>query len=117
MTIEYRQKALEALAHYNITATEIELLRHNENLTYRVGNEYLLQIHEPTEGFSAEFFYDGVDRVEIYKSELDFQAYGTLWKSICRRLYEKVEKPPSSKGGGYKVLKVCTLYVAMHYSG
>ena len=56
MTIEYRQKALEALAHYNITATEIELLRHNENLTYRVGNEYLLQIHEPTEGFSAEFF-------------------------------------------------------------
>ena len=75
MTIEYRQKALEALAHYNITATEIELLRHNENLTYRVGNEYLLQIHEPTEGFSAEFFYDGVDRAEIYKSELDFQAY------------------------------------------
>ena len=98
MTIEYRQKALEALDHYNITATEIELLRHNENLTYRVGNEYLLQIHEPTERVSAEFFYDGVDRVEIYKSELDFQAYGTLWKSICRRLYEKVEKPPSSKG-------------------
>lgn len=46
----------EALAHYNITAPEIELLRHNENLTYRVGNEYLLQIHEPVEGFSAEFF-------------------------------------------------------------
>ena len=44
MTIEYRQKALEALAHYNISATEIELLRHNENPTYRVGNEYLLQI-------------------------------------------------------------------------
>lgn len=40
MTIEYRQKALEALAHYNITATEIELLRHNENLTYRVGNKW-----------------------------------------------------------------------------
>ena len=56
MTIEYRQAALEALAHYNITSTEVELLRHNENLTYRVGNEYLLQIHEPAEGFSAEFF-------------------------------------------------------------
>ena len=56
MTIEYRQKALEALAHYNITATEIELLRHNENLTYRVGNEYLLQIHEPAEGFQQSFF-------------------------------------------------------------
>ena len=56
MTTEYRQAALEALAHYNISATEIELLRHNENLTYRVGNEYLLQIHEPAGGFSAEFF-------------------------------------------------------------
>ena len=75
MTTEYRQAALEALAHYNISATEIELLRHNENLTYRVGNEYLLQIHEPAEGFSAEFFYDGVERFEIYKSELAFQAH------------------------------------------
>ena len=46
----------EALAHYNITLPEIELLRHNENLTYRVGNEYLLQIHEPVEGFSTDFF-------------------------------------------------------------
>ena len=50
----------EALAHYNITVPEIELLRHNENLTYRVGNEYLLQIHEPVEGFSTVFFYEGV---------------------------------------------------------
>ena len=48
----------EALAHYNITVPEIELLRHNENLTYRVGNEYLLQIHEPVEGFSTDFFYE-----------------------------------------------------------
>jgi hypothetical protein len=46
----------EELAHYNITVPEIELLRHNENLTYRVGNEYLLQIHEPVEGFSTDFF-------------------------------------------------------------
>ena len=65
----------EALAHYNIAALEIELLRHNENLTYRVGNDYLLQIHEPIEGFSAEFFYDGVERIEIYKAELAFQAH------------------------------------------
>ena len=65
MTTGYRQAALEALAHYNISATEIELLRHNENLTYRVGNEYLLQIHEPAEGGSAEFFYDGVERFEM----------------------------------------------------
>ena len=53
----------EALAFYNITASEIELLRHNENLTYRVGNEYLLQIHEPAEGFTAQF-------AEIYYSKM-----------------------------------------------
>jgi len=65
----------EALSHYNITASEIELLRHNENLTYRVGNDYLLQIHEPVDGFSAEFIYEGVERIEIYKTELAFLAY------------------------------------------
>ena len=65
----------EALSYYNITAPDAELLRHNENLTYRIGNEYLLQIHEPVEGFSAEFFYDGVERIEVYKSELAFQEH------------------------------------------
>ncbi len=65
----------EALSNYNINATKIELLRHNENLTYRVGNDYLLQIHKPAEGFTADFFYDGVERIEIYRSELAFQAH------------------------------------------
>ena len=65
----------EALANYNINASEIELLRHNENLTYRVGKDYLLQIHEPAEGFTADFFYDGFDRIEIHKAELAFQEY------------------------------------------
>ena len=53
----------EALANYNINASEIELLRHNENLTYRVGKDYLLQIHEPAEGFTAQF-------AEIYYSKM-----------------------------------------------
>ena len=65
----------EALSNYNIAASEIELLRHNENLTYRVGNDYLLQIHEPVEGFSADFIYEGVERIEIYKAELEFLAH------------------------------------------
>ena len=65
----------EALANYSINASEIELLRHNENLTYRVEKDYLLQIHEPAEGFTADFFYDGIERIEIYKAELAFLAY------------------------------------------
>ncbi len=65
----------EALSHYNITDSKIELLRHNENLTYRVGDDYLLQIHEPVDGFSAEFIYEGVERIDIYKAELAFLAH------------------------------------------
>ena len=45
----------EALSCYDIAVSDIVLLRHNENLTYRVGNDYLLQIHEPVEGFYTEY--------------------------------------------------------------
>ena len=69
------KRAEEALSYYNIAASELTLLRHNENLTYRVGRDYLLQIHEPVEGFSAAYAYEGFDRVEIYKAEIAFQEY------------------------------------------
>ncbi len=65
----------EALDYYSIDASELELLRHNENLTYRVGNDYLLQIHEPKDGFSVEYFYEGVERIDIYKEELAFLTH------------------------------------------
>ena len=45
----------EALSYYNIALSDVELLRHNENLTYRVGNDYLVQIHKPVEGFSTDY--------------------------------------------------------------
>ena len=50
MTTEYRQAALEALAHYNISSTEIELLRHNEKdnwgifVNSNVGLKHLLKL-------------------------------------------------------------------------
>lgn len=65
----------EALSYYNIAASEVELLRHNENLTYRVGKDYLLQIHEPVEGFSTEYIYEGIDRMVVYKAEIAFQEH------------------------------------------
>ncbi len=69
------QKYLEALSYYNITASEVVLLRHNENLTYRVGKDYLLQIHEPVEGFSVEYIYEGFECIAVYKSEIAFQEH------------------------------------------
>ena len=62
----------EALSYYNIEASAVVLLRHNENLTYRVGKDYLLQIHKPVEGFSAEYIYEGLERIALYKAEIAF---------------------------------------------
>lgn len=78
----------EALSYYNIVASEVVLLRHNENLTYHVGKEYLLQIHESVEGFSAEYIYEGFDRIEVHKTEIAFQEY---LKKQGMRIREAIE--------------------------
>ncbi len=62
----------EALRHYDFSDPTAELIRHNENMTYRVGGRYLLRIHKHIEGFSTAPLYDGVDRAEICRGELRF---------------------------------------------
>ena len=73
--MENRYLLEEALSHYNIEVSDVTLLRHNENLTYRIGKDYLLQIHKSVEGFSTDYSYEGFDRLAIYKSEIAFQEY------------------------------------------
>ncbi len=65
----------EALSYYKIDALDVTLIRHNENLTYRIGSEYLLQIHEHVEGFNTEYIYEGLDRIELRKTEIEFQEH------------------------------------------
>ncbi len=65
----------EIRKHYGLNESEVTLLRHNENKTFRLGEDYLLQIHEPVEGFHAEYFYDGLDRMAVRKAELSFLQY------------------------------------------
>lgn len=65
----------EALAHYNIPKTEVTLLRHNENMTFRVGTDYILRIHEHTEGFQTQYIYEGLNRNALYEVEMDLLAY------------------------------------------
>lgn len=62
----------EALRHYDFSDPSAELIRHNENMTYRVGGRYLLRIHKHIEGFSTAPLYDSVDRAEICRGELRF---------------------------------------------
>lgn len=35
----------EALQSYSMSGAETELIRHHENMTFRVGGKYLLRIH------------------------------------------------------------------------
>ena len=42
-----------ALASYGLEGAEAMFLQHNENLTYRVDNRYLLRIHTPAKGIYA----------------------------------------------------------------
>ena len=62
----------EALSFYDIKESDVTLLRHNENLTYRIGTDYLLQIHEHIDGFYTDYLYKGLDRVAVYKTEIAF---------------------------------------------
>ena len=65
----------EALSHYNIPESEAVLLRHNENMTFRVGTDYLLQIHDPVEGFRTQHIYEGADRIALRNTEIKFLLY------------------------------------------
>lgn len=53
--------AMEALARYGLEGADVEFIRHNENITYRVidprsNRQLLLRIHRPAGAFSLELF-------------------------------------------------------------
>lgn len=65
----------EAMSGYDIPESEAILLRHNENMTFRVGTDYLLQIHEPVQGFETQHLYEGLDRMAVYETEIRFLGH------------------------------------------
>lgn len=69
MEYEYLE---EALSYYDIVASDVTLLRHNENLTFGIGTDYLLQIHKHIEGFHTEHIYKGLERMEVHGAEIRF---------------------------------------------
>ncbi len=62
----------EALAVYGFRDSDAELIRHNENMTFRVGSHYLLRIHKHQEGFTTDLIYEGLNRAQLYASEIAF---------------------------------------------
>ena len=64
----------EALTLYTLTNPQMELIRHNENMTYKItdnGGCYVLRIHKPVYGFAMDVFSAGYDRLALIKNELE----------------------------------------------
>ena len=64
-----------ALTQYGIPNAKYELLRHNENMTVKVGEQYLLRIHKHAEGFTSVPIYEGFDRDKIRRTELSLLCH------------------------------------------
>ncbi len=84
--------AEEALSHYDIPKSEVTLLRHNENMTFRVGKDYLLQIHIHADGFRTGHIYEGFDRLKLYETELEFLAH-------LKKQGMTIREPIQNRGG------------------
>lgn len=72
MENDYIRNALE---QYNMQNAEFRLIRHNENMTLKVDEKYLLRIHKHIEGFNTDVYYEGMDRMAIRRSELAFLSH------------------------------------------
>ena len=63
----------EALNCYDFKNPDVELLRHNENMTYKVTDvekSYVLRIHKPSEGFNLELLRSDVDKTDLVIGEM-----------------------------------------------
>ncbi len=70
MTWNWEKLILRALERYGLERQPWQILRHNENLTVRVGEEYLLRIHRPAAGIHMEPLLAGADLPALRRTEL-----------------------------------------------
>lgn len=67
-----REDALlnEALKRYGLTGARCEFIRHNENMTFRVDDKYLLRVHLHRPGFTTGCLREGLDNENMRREEL-----------------------------------------------
>ena len=68
----------KAIEKYDFCNLEIEFIRHNENITYKVidnDKSYVLRIHAPTDGFNLELMRSKMDTIDLIKSEIELLQY------------------------------------------
>jgi len=62
----------EALIKFGITDKNVEFIRHNENLTLKIDEDYLLRIHKSSDSFKAISKYTDIDIRKMREAELSF---------------------------------------------
>jgi len=63
----------DALKYYQINNPTVNLIRHNENMTYKItdaNKSYVMRVHKPTEGFSLDLLCLGKDRKDLVADEI-----------------------------------------------
>ncbi|HKM35723.1 MAG TPA: GNAT family N-acetyltransferase [Lachnospiraceae bacterium] len=82
----------EALKLYGLEKAKTRFIRHNENMTFQIADQYLLRIHKRIEGFSEATTHEGLDLIEVRRQELIFLEY-------LRHCGIQVQTPVPNKNG------------------
>ena len=86
----------EVLTEYNLNVQEIKLLRHNENMTYKViakEGEYVLRIHQTVEGMSLSMLMGEAKPEELIAGEMQ------LLDGLCQNTDLGIQKPVRNRAG------------------
>ena len=88
----------EALAAFGMAGARYELIRRNENITCRVsngGNQYVLRIHSPVEGFRTSLAAGGKSDAALFRSETDLLRY------MAGNGFDGLQQPVANPAGEY----------------
>lgn len=86
---------------YDFKNPRAELIRHNENMTFKVtdeNNEYVLRIHKPIEGFTLKLLQGRVNPIEYLRGEMKILIF------LNANLDIPFQMPIINKGGEYVTL-------------
>lgn len=62
----------KAVEKFGVQHDTIEFIRHNENLTLKVNDKYLLRIHKPADSFQAVTQYISINIKKMREAEISF---------------------------------------------
>lgn len=86
----------EILKEYSLNVQEVKLLRHNENMTYKVlaeEGEYVLRIHQTVEGMRLSMLMGELSQEELISGEMQ------LLECLCQKTDLGIQRPVRNREG------------------